>query len=345
MHKQYIIGQVTEFQNGNKFNFGAIYGMHTVQDRKILWEDMEKIIAGINGPCVLMGDYNTILSSEDRMQGTPVQEFEVKYFKEFIWEAGLTELRILERKYTWTNNHVHSKIDRILVNATWIQKWPNGNRPFKFFNCLTQHKEFEDTVYKCWTKRDGGTIMNNVWMKLKILKTKLKQMNSQDFNSTGQRIQVARAKLEGIQEQMVGPGNNTKSVAQEKETNMELVKWLEIEESIMKQKSRIKWLNLGDSNTLYFYACVKNRQATNHIGRLTNSAGQLLMNANDVETEILKFYKQLLGTTTTQIPAVNKEVMRQGYNLSRQQQMKLIKVVTEDEIKTTLQGISDNKAP
>ncbi|XP_070003116.1 uncharacterized protein [Nicotiana sylvestris] len=100
--------------------------------------------------------------------------------------------------------------------------------------------------------------------------------------------------------------NSTESVAQEKEAKMELVKWLEIEE---------------------------------------NSAGQLLLNANDVEAEILKFYKQLLGTATTQIPAVNTEVMHQGYNLSRQQQMKLIRAVNKDEIKQALQGIDDNKAP
>ncbi|XP_019255064.1 PREDICTED: uncharacterized protein LOC109233643 [Nicotiana attenuata] len=124
MHQQYIIGEVTERQNGNKFRFGAVYGMHTIQDRKRLWEDMEKAIVGATDPCVLMGDYNTILTSEDRAQGTQVQEFEVKDFKVFIWRNGLTELKRVGRKYTWTNNHVHSKIDRILVNAARIQKWP-----------------------------------------------------------------------------------------------------------------------------------------------------------------------------------------------------------------------------
>ncbi|XP_019238224.1 PREDICTED: uncharacterized protein LOC109218324 [Nicotiana attenuata] len=187
--------------------------------------------------------------------------------------------------------------------------------------------------------------MNKVWKKLKMLKIKLKQLNSQDFNSTGQRIQATRAKLEGIQDQMFGPGNDIDIVAQEKEAKMELAKWLEIEESIMKQKSRIKWLKLGDSNTAYFHTCVKNRQATNHIGRLTDSAGQILMNTTEVETEILKFYKQLLGTSATQLPAVNTKVMQQGYKLSKQQQMQLIRPVIGDEIKQTLQGIDDNKAP
>ncbi|XP_016509455.1 uncharacterized protein LOC107826925 [Nicotiana tabacum] len=100
MHQQYIIGEVIERQNGNKFRFGTVYGMHTVQDRKRLWEDMEKAMAGATDPCVLMGDYNTILTNKDRAQGTPVQEFEVKDFKDFIWRNGLTELKTVGRKYT-----------------------------------------------------------------------------------------------------------------------------------------------------------------------------------------------------------------------------------------------------
>lgn len=224
IHKQNIIGHVKTFYNSNKFNFGTIYGMHTIQDRKVLWDDMKRIIDGITRPYILIGDYNTILTSDDRTHGNPVQEFEVKYFKDFIWEVRLTELRTAGRKYTWTNNQIHSKIDWMLANTDWIQKWTiiegtvlnlgfsdhcrlsitikadqqMGTRPFKFFNCLTQHKNFENTVKKIWAKRGGGTAMYKVWKKLKMLKIKLKQPNSQNFNSTGQRIQTTRAKLEGI---------------------------------------------------------------------------------------------------------------------------------------------------
>ncbi|XP_070010498.1 uncharacterized protein [Nicotiana sylvestris] len=327
---------VAEVQSGNTFRFGAIYGMHAIQDRKLLWEDMGKTIAGITDPYVLMGDYNTILTNEDRVQGTLVHEFKVKDFKEFIWRNGITELKTVGRKYTWTNNHVHNKIDRILVNAAWIKIWPvmegrvlqpgffdhcplsitmdyeqqSGERPFKFFNCMAQHKEFEDTVYEYWRKRGGGTIMNKVWIKLKILKNKLKQINRQEFSNTGQRIQATRIYLEGIQEQMDGSGNSIESITQEKEAKTELAKWIGIEESIMKKKSMIKWLKLGDVNTTYCHTCAKSRQATNHIGNLFNNACQLLNTAKDVEAEILKFYEQLLGTAAVQLPAVSSEVMK-----------------------------------
>nr|XP_016491587.1 PREDICTED: uncharacterized protein LOC107811215 [Nicotiana tabacum] len=186
--------------------------------------------------------------------------------------------------------------------------------------------------------------MNKVWRKLKILKNKLKQMNRKEFSNTVQRIQEARIKLEGIQKQIDRHGCNTESITQEKKAKKELAKWSGIEESIMKQKSRIKWLKLGEANTTYFYACAKSRQAINHIGSLFNNSGQLLNTATYVETEILKFFKQLLGTAVMQLPVVSSEVMKQGINLNRKQQLSLIRAVTEEEVKQVLQDIDDNKA-
>lgn len=84
---------------------------------------------------------------------------------------------------------------------------------------------------------------------------------------------------------------------------------------------KIKWLKLGDLNTSYFYACVTNRQAKNHISRLIDNAGEILQSANDVEEEILNFYKKLLGTTTSQLPVVIPKIMQKGYTLSRQQKL------------------------
>ncbi|XP_070054708.1 uncharacterized protein [Nicotiana tomentosiformis] len=133
-----------------------------------------------------------------------------------------------------------------------------------------------------------------------MLKETLKQLNNQEFNSIGHKIQLSRNKLEGIQAQMPLSGNNTEAILQENAAKLELKKWLEFEESVLKQKSRIQWFKLGDSNTSYLYACVKNKQAKNHICRLTNSVGQILQSAIEVEEEILNFYKKnYLGDEVT----------------------------------------------
>nr|XP_016441106.1 PREDICTED: uncharacterized protein LOC107766773 [Nicotiana tabacum] len=304
----------------------------------------EKYIAG---QVVLRQYNNKFIFVAKIVMGNPVQEGEVTDFKKFIADVGLAELKTIRRNYTWTNNHVHSRIDRILANAEWIQKWPNmegtimqpdfsdhcplmvtvakptgrGKRPFKFFNCLADHHKFDDIVRQCWMKRSKGKPMLKVWYKLKHLKNDLKQLNNEEYNSVEPKIQAARNKLMNIQMGMASPKTDDEVIALEKETKVELVKWLEVEESIMKQKARIKWLKVGDSNTAYFHVYVKNRQARNHIGRLMDNTGKLLQSAKEVEEEILIFYKRLLGTTASTLPIVDPDVMQNGHTLNRQQQM------------------------
>ncbi|XP_070007794.1 uncharacterized protein [Nicotiana sylvestris] len=193
VHDQYIARQITIRQCNSNFLFVAVYGKHNIQDRKCMWNDLKGIINGVKWPSVLMGDFNSIMSIEDRVQRNPVQDVEERDFKNFVEEAGLSEMRTIGRYYTWTNNTVHNRIDRILVNAEWIQKWPQmegiikqpefsdhcplmitmaeyivqGKRPFKFFNCLANHQKFEEIVRHCWRREHRGNKMQKVWYKLK----------------------------------------------------------------------------------------------------------------------------------------------------------------------------------
>ncbi|XP_070028931.1 uncharacterized protein [Nicotiana sylvestris] len=142
---------------------------------------------------------------------------------------------------------------------------------------------------------------------------------------------------------MTIPGQDYEAVTVEKAAKLELEKWLIVKESVLKQKSRLQWLKLGDSNTAYFRAYMKNRQARNNIGRITNSTGQILQSSTEVEEEILSFYRGLLGTTATQLPVVNPEMMQNGNTLNRRQQLQHIKSVTKEEVRQYIMDIDDNK--
>lgn len=89
------------------------------------------------------------------------------------------------RNFTWTNNHVYSQIDKVLVNVVWVQMWSffemvvmepefsdhshlgvslddkqnKGAKPFKLFNCLTQHIKFKSLVQREW---NGGITTNTL---------------------------------------------------------------------------------------------------------------------------------------------------------------------------------------
>lgn len=71
------------------------------------------------------GDFHTVLGVEDRLNGQPVSEAEIRDFAECMKHNELTELRYIGDSYTWCNNQEHDsrifyKIDRCMANVNWF---------------------------------------------------------------------------------------------------------------------------------------------------------------------------------------------------------------------------------
>lgn len=68
------------------------------------------------------------------------------------------------------------------------------------------------------------------------------------------------------------------------------------EEAILRQKSRVQWLQLGDQNYTFFHRALKIRHARNHVSVLYNDQGQKLESIADIKEEAVRYFQALLGT-------------------------------------------------
>lgn len=134
-------------------------------------------------------------------------------------------------------------------------------------------------------------------------------------------------------------------IDQEKKTLMKLERWSMIEESALRQKSRAKWIKLGDANNKYFSAVIKERAQRKHIRSITSLNGQTLYDHKDVQNEIAQFYKGLMGTSANDLPAIDIQKMMNRPTLTRQQRIALCAPITDEEIYEGLKAIGDDKAP
>nr|XP_016459308.1 PREDICTED: uncharacterized protein LOC107782881 [Nicotiana tabacum] len=264
-----------------------------------------------------MGDFNTVLTSQDRHHGTIIQDMETKDFRKFMNDTRMNELPTVGRDYTWINNHTYSKIDRGLVNIDWMitmrsmsiqilepsfsnnsplklmisQMQRKKTSPFRFFNCIAKHPQFIPEVDQAWNTTGGDWKLQGVKNKLKRVKQVIKRLNTQYYKGVEDRIRVIRRELQEVYEKISCRMLNAKLIEEVNELNSKLEKWILIEERIYRQRSRVQWLKLGDNNSAYFFAHMNNRNILNGIDDLTNDLGVQLHMEEEIETEILGYYK------------------------------------------------------
>ncbi|GFY87685.1 hypothetical protein Acr_05g0013240 [Actinidia rufa] len=131
-------------------------------------------------PWILLGDFNNVLSNGERINGMPVTTYEIREFKECCYDLGLSDLRSTGAFFTWTNNSVWCKLDRVMVNNEWTQR----------------------VVRSSWDLYVEGTAMFRLCKKLKTLEDPLKSLNKLHFSHISTRSAAAEEELQQAQQQL-----------------------------------------------------------------------------------------------------------------------------------------------
>ncbi|XP_070018166.1 uncharacterized protein [Nicotiana sylvestris] len=119
--EQMIHNTVKHRGNRLSFNVTMVYGFNEQAARRRLWDNIKQIRVKLDGPCAVMGDFNCVLSRDERI-GSKVTMVETREFRQCIEVCGLKELRSSGAFFTWNNkqggdSRVYSMIDRVLVNT------------------------------------------------------------------------------------------------------------------------------------------------------------------------------------------------------------------------------------
>lgn len=139
-----------------------------------------------------------------------------------------------------------------------------------------------------------------------------------------------RDELKGVQEQLSTELFNNQLSTKEKELLHQIEKWEGIHEQVLRQKSRAIWIQAVDSNSKFFHAQVKSRQARNRIDSICNEQGVRLTEPKLVEREFVQFFQALLGTCANELPCLDVNIVKLGPCLTKEQQMGMLQQVTKE---------------
>ncbi|XP_019256484.1 PREDICTED: uncharacterized protein LOC109234895 [Nicotiana attenuata] len=257
---QTIHGRVVRRHHNINCLMTVVYGFNTIEERKPSWQQLKTDAPQNTEPWIIWGDFNSqgsdrVYSRIDRALGND----------EWMQEYGHMEA---EYRLPFISDHAPMVI-------SIRRQVPNGKIPFRFFNVWAEHPRFMPLVEEVWKEQQDQDSMKNIWQKLKILKPLLKQLNNSEFKGITDKLESTRSLLQDIQAQ-ISKGYLDKLANEEKQVLEYLEKWSLIEESILQQKARATWLRLGDANSKYFSAIMKEKRQRKVITELQDCFGNKL---------------------------------------------------------------------
>ena len=161
---------VTSLISQVSFMLTFVYGFNTIAARRSLWGELRQY--NTNSPWMVLGDFNSVLSSADKHNGEAVSLYETSDFRACCFDLGLHDVNFTGCHFSWTNGSVWSKLDRVMINPSWsslnhsthvhfstpgaftdhapaaVRLGPleQGRRCFNFFNMWASHAQFMSLV-------------------------------------------------------------------------------------------------------------------------------------------------------------------------------------------------------
>ncbi|XP_019223726.1 PREDICTED: uncharacterized protein LOC109205468 [Nicotiana attenuata] len=243
----------------------------------------------VNGPWSILGDFNIIMAPEEKKGGTPHVLSKSADFISCMDDCGMTDLGYTGNPFTWCNGsrgrrRISTRLDRVLINEDWAGKFQinrvdhhaksgsdhslitfkfgNENHEaikyFRFLNFWTKQSDYNSLVENTWNKEVQG---NDQWIlqqKLKAVARCLSNWSKESIGDVFTSVKLSELEMCRLEHEYEANNNDVNRQNLYK-AQAEYTRWLKMQESILKQKARIKWAEEGDSNSKYFHSVIKEK--------------------------------------------------------------------------------------
>ncbi|XP_057248945.1 uncharacterized protein LOC125494827 [Beta vulgaris subsp. vulgaris] len=295
--QNYICGDVRS-SGDVRWRFVGIYGWPEEENKHKTWALIKGLCDEYEGPIVFGGDFNEILSYDEKEGGASRERRAMVGFRNVMDDCSLGELRFVGQWHTWERgrspkSRIRERLDRFIVSHSWLNLFPesfidhkvrycsdhavivlrclgNEGMPrrwdggFRFETFWLLDDACEEVVRGAWSAAEGGRICE----KLGVVARELQGWSKKAFGTLKKKIEVVEKKLHEAQCEAISNDNCERCVSLEKELDELHAK----NEAYWYMRLRVAerfWHIIGDevfnfvSSILHNYSCPENVNCTN----------------------------------------------------------------------------------
>ena len=292
----------------------------------------------------------------------------VSEFNDWLAAIEVDDIPCVGKPFTWVrpNGSCKSKLDRVCVSDGWLSKWPDnsqfnlernysdhcpiimhskcidwGPKPFKVYDGWLMNKQFQKVVRECWIDYQpmgwGGYALK---CKLQHLKQRLKIWSKDNIGDLCSKVKQLQQKLNDLENSMpVQPSEQ--QVKDLKKTQADLWEKATMQESIVRQKSRCRWIKEGDNNTSYFHRVINLRRRRNALRGL-QIGDTWVENPNIIKAETLHHFQNRFNEPHLSKPNLDGVSFK---ILTSTQREIMIEPFKEEEIRCVVWACDNDKSP
>ncbi|GER32678.1 RNA-directed DNA polymerase [Striga asiatica] len=304
----------------------------------------------------LGGDFNAILSNEDKNGGRVRDQVSFQPFRDWVSAMDMSETRTQGHHFTWSNlrqgsDFIEAKLDRIFFSHEWLSQFPNAivnhisvissdhsilllesdctlklkPKRFVFDARWVKLEGFKTVVEKAWNLPVNGPPLYSIQGRIRNVRKALLAWKRTHTTNSAKMIAICQEQFMELESEGSsrnwGEWNNWKSKLHQAYLD---------EEKYWRDKSRILWISEGDINTKYFQATVQQRRKQNGLENLKDSRGRRCSNEHEITRELEHYFNQLFTTSVPDVDVCDLNGIPQSINDDMNQM--LTSAVTVKEI-------------